>query len=213
MVGVFFSVLTIGSYTIILNGIQGILTNYIKQPKLLSVPELRNLEKPTNYFAKNPFLTSFVIIFSVWLVIAISSFPSVFMGDSLDQVEQFLGIQTRTAAHPVLSTMFIGVFVKIGQLLGHPNMGVFLYTVSQLFIVSILVSFSINLVYGLTKRAGSLLAVSLLIALLPSINGTVILATKDIIFSGFFVLYIVTLAMFFLDEKSFFKINYGFIIV
>lgn len=204
-IGILFSVLTIGSYMIILNNLQGIFNYYMEQPKTISLPKINLLDKVIDLFDRKPFLVSFTIISSFWLLVALSSFPSVFMGDSLDQVEQFLGIQTRTAAHPVLSTIFMGGFVKLGQLVGHPNIGIFFYTVSQLLLVSFLVSFSIKLVYNLTKKADVLLGVSLLVAILPSINGTVILATKDIIFSGFFVLYIVTLAIYFIDEKKFFK--------
>ncbi|MFI3605581.1 DUF6020 family protein [Vagococcus fluvialis] len=204
-IGILFSVLTIGSYMIILNNLQGIFNYYMEQPKTISLPKINLLDKVIDLFDRKPFLVSFTIISSFWLLVALSSFPSVFMGDSLDQVEQFLGIQTRTAAHPVLSTIFMGGFVKLGQLVGHPNIGIFFYTVSQLLLVSFLVSFSIKLVYDLTKKADVLLGVSLLVAILPSINGTVILATKDIIFSGFFVLYIVTLAIYFIDEKKFFK--------
>lgn len=204
IVGVFFSVLTISSYFILLDSIQGGLTFYFIEQKEFQFPENKVVKTFATRFSNNPFLVSFLIIFSVWLLVALSSFPSVFMGDSLDQVEQFLGIQTKTAAHPVLSTLFIGSFVKFGQIIGNPNLGLFLYTLIQLLVVAILVAYSINLSYQMTRKRKSLLLVTMIIAVLPSINGTVVLATKDIIFSGFFVLYIVTLSAYFLDQQLFF---------
>lgn len=127
------------------------------------------------------------------------------MGDSLDQVEQFFGYQTRTAAHPVLSTVFIGSFVKLGSLLGSANLGAFLYTTSQLLIISLLLAYSIKLIHDVTNKSGQLLLVVCLLSLLPSVNGVVILATKDIVFSGFFVLYLTTLALYYLDNTYFLK--------
>lgn len=205
IVGVFFSFLTIASYFFIFDSLQGILTFHFIKNKDYKFTENKLFHKITTMFSNKPFLVSFLIISSIWLLIALSSFPSVFMGDSLDQVEQFLGIQTRTAAHPVLSTVFVGSFVKIGQLIGSANLGLFLYTILQLLIVAGLVAYSIKLVYQMTHKSLMLLIVAVLIAVLPSINGTVILATKDIIFSGFFVLYTVTLAIYFVNEKTFFK--------
>ncbi len=204
-IGVVFSLITIASYFVILDKIQGVMTYLYEKPELTIGKSNRKIDAIIRWFAKNPFVSSFLIMFVVWLLIAISAFPGVFMGDSLDQVEQFLGIQTMTAAHPVLSTLFVGGFVKLGTLLGSANLGVFLYTVSQLLILSLLMAYSVKLIHDVTGQSGKLLFVVVLLTLLPSVNGTIILATKDIVFSGFFVVYLTTLSIYFLKESYFFE--------
>lgn len=203
--GILFSLLTLASYFILFDSVQGMLTYFYSNPKKMKIKTSKKLNKIIDLFSEKPFLVSFSIMFFIWFLIACSSFPSVFMGDSLDQVEQVFGFQTRTAAHPVLSTLFIGGFVKLGSLIGSPNLGAFLYTITQLLIISSLMAYSIKLIHDVTKESGKLLSVVVLLTLLPSINGTIILATKDIVFSGFFVLYLTTLALYFLNQAYFFK--------
>lgn len=205
IIGLIFSGITLISYFFVLDSIQGILTYYYSEKISIYRMESKFSRKFITLFERNPFKISLLVILCFWLLVAITSYPSVFMGDSLDQVEQFLGYQTRTAAHPVLSTIFIGSFVKLGGLIGSANLGLFFYTMSQLIIVSICISYSIKLVYDMTGKSNLLLFIVFLFGILPSINGTVVLATKDIVFAGFFVLYSTTLAIYFLKEKLFFK--------
>lgn len=204
-IGIIFSILTLSSYFLLFNMFQGIFTYYYTNSLETKIPKKSKLNRLIELYSKKPFLISFLILFGVWFIIALSSFPSVFMGDSLDQVEQFFGYQTRTAAHPVLSTVFIGSFVKLGSLFGSANFGAFLYTTSQLLIISLLLAYSVKLIHDVTNKSGQLLFVVCLLSLLPSVNGVVILATKDIVFSGFFVLYLTTLALYYLDNTYFLK--------
>ncbi|MFI3620572.1 DUF6020 family protein [Vagococcus fluvialis] len=203
--GVLFSLLTIGSYFILFEYGQGVMTYLYSKKIECDLSKYKKTNKIIAYYAKRPFLITFLLIFSVWLLVAISSFPGIFMGDTLDQVEQFFGYKTRTAAHPVMSTLFIGGFVKLGSLLGSANLGVFIYTVVQLLILSLLIAYAVKIIHGVTNKSGALLIVTLLIGLLPSINGVVILATKDIVFSGFFVVYLTTGALYLLRENYFFE--------
>lgn len=217
IIGILFSVLTLSSYFILLDSAQGIMTYFYMNPEKIKITKNKQITKCIQLFSERSFLISFIIMFSIWFLIASSSFPSVFMGDSLDQVEQVFGYQTRTAAHPVLSTLFVGSFVKLGSLMGSANLGAFIYTTLQLLLISTLIAYSIKLIHDVTKESGKLLFVTLLLALLPSVNGVVILATKDIAFSGFFVLYLITLALYFLNKDYFFEhklwIAHGFSII
>lgn len=206
-VGIWSSIFFIVSFYFIIDGLQKILSYYYNKKS----EDIQETNRVILFFDKHSFIVSFVVISFVWLAVAWSAYPSVFMGDSLGQLEQYFSLSTRTAAHPVASTLFIGSFVKIGQLIGDANKGLFLYTVFQIEFVAFCLAFAINTTNKLTKKSCLLLVTSFILAIIPMTNGTVILATKDIMFSGFFVLFMITLIAYFYD-KEYYKENLLYII-
>lgn len=198
-IGVIYSILFVLSFYILVETFQKILTHYYHH-KLI---ENSQTNKLITIFEKHSFLFPFILFSFVWLLIAVSAYPSTFMGDSLSQLKQYFAISPRKAGHPVLSTVFIGNFVKFGRLIGHPNLGLFLYTTCQIIFVALCLSYAINLTYKLTKKGRLLVIITVILTVIPMVNGTIILATKDIMFSGFFILYMMSLIVYFYNYTYF----------
>lgn len=156
-------------------------------------------------FKKAPFLWSFALITLFWSIIAITTYPGTFMGDTMDQILMYYGVYDRAAEHPVLSTLTTGWFIQLGEFLGSGNIGIFLLTLFQLTLVSAAFSYAVSLFVKLTRQAGMGLAMVLLVGTIPSVHGTVLVLTKDIPFSAFFIVYIATLIAYFYDNRYFFQ--------
>lgn len=194
-VGMIYSILFVLSFYLLVETMQKILTYYYHKDEII-----HHNRWFIRWFEAHSFLIPFILINLVWLLVAFSAYPSVFMGDSLDQLTQFFLLSTRTAAHPVISTISMGSYVYVGQLVSTANNGLFLYTVVQVVFVAFCVSYAIHVTYKLTRNSSLLLIIMVILAMIPMTNGTVILATKDIMFSGFFVLYMVSLITYFVDD-------------
>lgn len=203
VVGVFYSLLYIVAWYLIIESLQQVLT-YIYENKHFDF-QSSSQNKLINWFKSRPFLAPFLMLFVPWTIVALTAFPAVFMGDSLDQVMQFLGYADKTAAHPVLSTIFIGSCVQIGLWMGSANFGVFIYTVIQIGILSVCISYCLMILAKKTGNTTYVAIISILMAILPSIQGTILLATKDIVYTGFFCIFMTTLYMYFIDRHAFFN--------
>ena len=66
-----------------------------------------------------------------WLPYFICLFPGTVSNDSLSQMRIILGLSRWSNANPICQTGLVGVFMKLGQLLGSGNAGVALYCVLQ----------------------------------------------------------------------------------
>lgn len=200
-VGTIYSIFFILSFFMIIELGQKVLTYYYQNKTKEHIPKNRIIR----LFEKAPFLLPFAIFSIVWLLIALSAYPSSFMGDSLSQLKQYFAISPRKAGHPVLSTLFIGNFVKIGRFIGYPNLGLFLYTMTQVLFVAGCLAYAICLSYKLTKKSTLLFGITVVLAIIPMVNGTIILATKDIMFSGFFILFMISLITYFFNHDYYIK--------
>lgn len=213
-IALFYSLLYLISFFFIIETLQKIITFLYNSPLTLEQCLPPPLTKVTDFFYKRIFLSSFIFLLVIYSLIAISAYPAVFMGDSLDQIMQFLAYDTKSAAHPVLSSMFIGSFVKLGLYLNNANLGLFFYSLVQVSFLAFTMALSLYWLAKITTQRFYLFIVLILYALLPSIQGTMLLATKDIVFSGFFLLYLVPLIIYFDSPTIFqkYKLSYVYMI-
>jgi len=84
-----------------------------------------------------------VIIFIIYLPYFLMYYPGNASSDSIDQINQTLGTNQLTNHHPVLHTLFIGFFIKIGKLISDYSLGVALYSIFQLICLSGCFSYSL----------------------------------------------------------------------
>ncbi|AQP53051.1 hypothetical protein CBF34_02960 [Vagococcus penaei] len=202
-ISLLYSILFVVSFYLIIESLQKILTYFsTTEHQTIKLPISRKLQVT---FANHPFLVPFGLMMCVWLYIAVTAYPSVFMGDTLDQIEQYFHYQVRTAAHPVLSTVLIGSLVKFGAIINHPNIGLFIFTILQVTLVASSMAYAISTVYKLTLKTKMLMIVTVVMTFIPMVNASVILATKDIIFSVFFVVYMTTTATYFFNQEMYRK--------
>lgn len=136
--------------------------------------------------------TNFKFFIVFWILIVIPYFlylltyaPGAVLGDSFASITQGLGEVPYNNHHPVLYSMFVGVFMKIGTLFGSNNVGVMLYSTAQLIIISGIIAY-----FLLWMKKHNIKLIYILFTYLFFVANTVfaaysIIMWKDPLFCGF----------------------------
>ena len=98
---------------------------------------------------KRTFFITWGIIFIAWIPYFLNYFPGIISMDSMSQIMQSLSLKNLSNHHPILHTVFIGICMNIGKILGNYNIGVAIYSLIQMLVTSAIFSFTI---YYMSKR-------------------------------------------------------------
>ena len=133
---------------------------------------------------KIPMYVTCIILLLGWLPVLLAYYPGIFAYDASNQVMQVID-NTYTTHHPLIHTILLGTFFKLGQLLQNNNIGVLLYSILQMGVSALMLSWSIT--YMIKKGLGVkgyilLLAIYILFPVYPMMS---ISTTKDILFAAF----------------------------
>lgn len=154
---------------------------------------------------EHTYRTSFIVLSTSYLVSTLLNYPGVIMGDSFRQI---LSIQEYTPLkgdNPIISTLFISIFIKIGDVIGSANIGLFLHSVVQSLIVAASLSYSIMWIQRIGKSAQLTLGTLLVFSFAPIITSLVYVVTKDILAASFFVVTITSLAVYLFNANYFWQ--------
>lgn len=129
---------------------------------------------------------AFVLLLVCYTPMFLIAFPGSFAYDVPFQLEQvFTGAYS--THHPLLHTLLMGLCVKLGHMLGSINLGAALYTVIQMLaLAACFAQACASIARQSGARAAKLSAV--FFALYPLHMMMAVNATKDVLFSGLFVL-------------------------
>lgn len=157
---------------------------------------------------KHPFLSAFVIIILAWLPYLIGYYPGIFMGDTGAQISQFFQLPNGTSNylnlissaqlinnhHPVLHTVLMGGFVKIGrEMLGSDNLGIFMYTVFQYLCCAGAISYGISYLRRMRMPYWAQGGMIVFASVYPVFPRYAVLLSKDTLFSSVFLVYVILL--------------------
>ena len=173
----------------------------LQKLKQLTVRYVRRLRS-------KPFWTSFFTILILYVPYILVSYPGIFMSDSVSIVAQGWGFADFTSHHPVFYQLILNTCMKAGVKIFHSwNIGLFLYSMLQmLFVISVL-SCGIHILLCYTKiRVRYVMALMLYFVVQPRIVNYMFLATKDVFYAAFILLWI---EMLFLIKKNGWKAAYG----
>lgn len=140
------------------------------------------------YKNKHFFVILWIFIFLSWLPAFFAYFPGILSYDSIIQTNQALGINEYTTIHPPIHTFIWQIFINIGKLL-HIE-GLIPYTIIQMLFLSFVFT---KLIYFLIKHNANnwiILSSIIFLSINPSIAIFSLEMTKDVYFSGFFILFI-----------------------
>ncbi len=145
---------------------------------------IQKKEKTINLNKKN-ILIIFVIFIIMYLPYYIMLFPGMLTVDSFIQIDQALGVSALTNHHPIVHTMLIKIFLNIGSLIGSKNIGVGLYSLFQIIIMSMIFTYFICFLIK-NKCSRKLIYGSILYFTIVPIFGFYSMTMwKDILFSTF----------------------------
>ena len=165
------------------------------------------LKKIAKLYDRYPFRFGLVVIIVAWLPYIIAYYPILLNPDSSYQIKQFFGITNLynlfsnlidknviiTNHHPIIHTLLLGFSLKLGNLLGNDNLGLFFYSIIQILILSSSLSYSIKYLKEIGVGGKYRLAMLFIYSFLPIYPFYAMTGVKDVIFSALTVLYIILL--------------------
>ena len=198
------TIIKIIGYSFILNLIMNKLSSFL----LNNVKDIKIGKKLKNSFEEKPFRLSLLIILICWIPYIISFFPAILSPDPSFQIKQFFGIETKyldytvqydnpstiTNHHPVLHTAILGGCVKLGHtLFNSTNIGLFLYSLIQIAILSSVLAFTIKYMKVLKTPYYIRFLTLILYSVVPVFPLYAMSAVKDVIFTSLVILYMIAI--------------------
>jgi len=152
---------------------------------------------------KKLWLITSLVIFTCYLPVILLT-VSVLSPDSWSSLGQVTGAIPLSNANPVIFTGFVGLFISIGLLFNSFVLGTLLFSLAQSAILAMI--FALVIVWMRKEKIGKYGIVAALIfyAILPvnAVAGTIM--WKDMLFSGFALLFLIVLRKLYLEKDAFF---------
>ena len=167
------------------------LQKHIKEVNILCVsssPSEEKIKYKSEILCSIPFCM--IVCFLCQLPFFLYEFPGIMSPDSINQFEQVVGLSPLSNHHPLVHTLLIGLFYRIGHLFtDNQNIALSFYTIAQMIFMSFCASYVICTLrrHGLKKRF--CLLVLAFYALIPFNNVYAVTIWKDVPFSGIFMLF------------------------
>lgn len=149
----------------------------------------------------------FILFFmAAWLPAFLAIFPGAFAYDAPTEWQQFVTGQINTH-HPVLHTLLIGSFLEVGNYLGSYNLGIAAYTIFQMLVMAAIFSYTIAFLRRYKVSVILRLFAVLFWGFSPVVHLFVVSSTKDTLFSGVLLLFILGLVDLGCNTEEFLKIR------
>ncbi len=162
------------------------------------------VSKLKNIYDKHPFIISITVILVLWLPYIISFYPAILSPDPSYQIKQYFGIPNKysdysvmidpsvtiTNHHPVIHTLLLGTCLKLGNMIGSDNLGLFMYSIIQILILSSVLAFTLYYMKKISTPFKYRIFSLLVYSLVPMFPLYAMSAVKDVIFTSLIILYI-----------------------
>lgn len=141
--------------------------------------------------------------FLAWLPLLLAYYPGLMNYDASAQINQHMG--TYSTPHPLFHTFYLKFFYNIiGEELFHNvNIGVLLATITQMILLSAMISYMHLFLKRLGLRIWYRILALLFTCFAPFISGMSISLVKDTLFSGLFLVIFICLCYWELDSKGY----------
>lgn len=137
------------------------------------------------------FWVSWGVIFLCWIPIFLAYYPAIMSYDfNRQSIWAHLGYQWFTTHHPLIHTFLIKCFFHVGEFFGSYQVGMALFSLLQMLILSAVYAYSCNMIGRLTKKKWPVVVTAVVFALLPLHSVMVLCVTKDVLFSAFLLLFL-----------------------
>ena len=178
--------------------------NIRKKEKHKEIKEKENKNK------KYRWLIYFLIIFICWIPTVLAFYPSIIAYDGGFQIRKYFFLN-QIPHHPILITKLYTFFYALGLSIGSPSFGMFLFSLFQMTFMATVFSYTVKFIEEETHKK-LLRNISIIFyALYPYNQLFSITTTKDVIFAGLMLVFIIHL---YKNIKEEFKItNYIFLIL
>lgn len=150
----------------------------------------REIVKFTKKTARNIFLISWGVIFVAWIPAFLAYYPAIMSYDCNRQFQEaYLGYMWFNSHHPLVHTFLIRMFLLLGESLGSYQVGMAIYSLVQMLVLSVVFAYASNMVGRLTHKKWAVVVTVAFFAFLPIHQVLALCVTKDILFTAFFLLF------------------------
>ena len=137
------------------------------------------------------FWISFAVIFLCWIPVFLAYYPAIMSYDFHRQSQEaYQGWIWFNTHHPLVHTTLIRWFFLLGEQLGSYEVGMALFSLLQMLILSAVLAYSCNMIGRLTGKKWPVVVSVLIFGLLPIHPVLALSVTKDILFTAFFLLFV-----------------------
>lgn len=177
---------------------------------VMYVPKLLNINifsKERKYSDIKFFSICFLVIFICWIPYFLTLYPGILTADSISQFSSFIdGFNIISDHHPVIHTLLIGIIYKIGYFLFHSvNIATSFVAFVQMMIMASIFSYFCVWLHKRNVSKNILLLVLMYFSLSPLHGYYSVTMWKDILFSGFFLLFVLNVID--IDQSKCFSIK------
>lgn len=145
-------------------------------------------------FDKKLFVICFAMLCLCWLPFFLKDFPGSVLGDSFGSIQQALGDAAFSNHFPVVYTLFVGIFLKIGAAMGSLTGGVFLYSLTQYVLLAAAYAYFLTWLDSKGVRRWYIIASLLFFAIPQTFAMQAVVMWKDPLFTAFLLLLTMQLA-------------------
>lgn len=124
-----------------------------------------------------------VLIFLFWLPIFLAYYPSVFAYDAEGQLYQVIAKDYSTH-HPLLHTLFLGAFFRLGGAVGSYQTGMAVHSVVQMVLMALAFGWALSLLYERGTPRWMRILLLLFYGLFPANSILALSTTKDVLFAA-----------------------------
>ena len=150
-----------------------------------------NHVKVWNKLKKYRALIYFCIIILCWVPILLAYYPAIVSYDGGGQIGNYVFNNGKMSHHPVLITLIYVSFYKLGLLYGDANWGMFWFSIFQMTFMASIYSYVITFAEDRTQNKIVTIISLLFYAVFPYNQLMSIITTKDVIFAGMFLLFLI----------------------
>ena len=152
---------------------------------------------------KNNFLRNWVLIFACWIPVFLAFYPGAFVYDAQDEYVQ-VATRSFTTHHPLVHVLLLGGMVCAGnKFFGSYNVGIALYTLFQMLVLSGVFSYTIEYVKKRIKWKNAEKIALTFYGLFPVISMYAVCSAKDGLFTAAFLVVIIKMLQFFENPEKF----------
>lgn len=149
-------------------------------------------EKKCEFAPGKVFVFYLLILTLAYLPVFLAYYPSIFSYDAERQMYEVVTGDYSTH-HPLLHTIFMGMFFKWGAELGSFSLGMAIHSVVQMLLMNSMMAYALMYLYKAGTKRWLRVGLAVLWAVLPTFSILSISTTKDVLFSGLALVFMLKL--------------------
>ena len=192
-------------FTVLISLFTGFSWKYLNKNLTLGIKEIedRSLLRTWSYSDKKSFRITWLIIIICQMPVLFAVYPGFFCYDAQDELNEVL-TRSFTTHHPLLHVLLLGgIIVAVHKFSGSYNLGIFVYILFQLIVISGIFAYVITYLRkrGISKRVR--IFFTLFLGVFPTVVMYQLCSCKDGLFSAFLILLVTKLIQMDEDIKEF----------